>query len=190
MIIIIDAYNILKQIRPAKEIGEREREAFINRIGNYCRAKGHHAIIVFDGGFSERPVKERHTQSTVIYAGMGSNADTYIMQYLDDHKALDLLLVSSDRELMAYAQRLRITSMDSWTFYTLLNQTDEVDASMLQKQEALVKTMTETTDEVDQLLQLDRQMHTKSEDMPKLRTSSGKKKSKLERSLHKKIRKL
>src|SRR5690349_924443 len=109
MIIVLDAYNLLRAIPPYKKtISQKERAQFIAQLSAYARSKGHKVIIVFDGGPHEWPFKENMKFVQVVYSGMHESADEYIKEYIEIHKAKDLLLVSSDTELNRYAQNRNI----------------------------------------------------------------------------------
>src|SRR5579863_9041291 len=100
MIIVVDAYNLLRSVPPYKKtITDRERVAFIAQLSAYGRRKGHKIVIVFDGGPYEWPHKENGKTVQIVYSGIHESADDYIKEYVDAHKAKDLLLVSSDSEL-------------------------------------------------------------------------------------------
>lgn len=130
MIIVIDGYNVLKQWRPSTTITEKERHAFLVKLGRYGRKKRHKMVVVFDGGFYEWPSKEKKAGVTVIYSARES-ADEVIQQYLEDHKSKDILLVSSDHELNLFASHLHIVSIGSEEFIYLvidaLKQADDTE---------------------------------------------------------------
>lgn len=123
MIIIVDAYNLLRATPPYKKtITDKERKHFIANLSAYGRAKGHKIIIVFDGGPHEWPFKENFKIIQVVYSGIHESADDYIKEYIEAHKEKDLLLVSSDSELNRFAQHRNIPSIDSSTFAGLLRE--------------------------------------------------------------------
>lgn len=123
MIIIVDAYNLLRSVPPYKKTTtDQERAQFIAQLGAYGRRKGHKMVIVFDGGPHEWPFKESGKTVTVVYSGIHESADDYIKEYVEAHKAKDLLLVSSDSELNHWAARHNIPSIDSAGFHLLVAQ--------------------------------------------------------------------
>jgi len=123
MIIVVDAYNLLRATPPYKKtITDKERAQFIAQLSGYGRNKGHKIVIVFDGGPHEWPFKENMKIVQVVYSGMHETADDYIKEYIQAHKAKDLLLVSSDSELNRYAEHHTIPSIDSSTFSQLLHE--------------------------------------------------------------------
>ena len=51
MIIVVDAYNLLRSVPPYKKnISDKERAYFIAQLSAYGKRKGHKMVIVFDGG--------------------------------------------------------------------------------------------------------------------------------------------
>src|SRR6266404_6481136 len=120
MIIVVDAYNLLRSVPPYKKtVTDKERAQFIAKLSLYGRRKGHKIVIVFDGGPHEWPFKENMKTVVVVYSGIHESADDYIKEYIDAHHTKDLLLVSSDAELNRWAERLNIPSIDSATFFQL-----------------------------------------------------------------------
>src|SRR5260221_7699482 len=123
MIIVVDAYNLLRSVPPYKKtITDKERVQFIAHLSAYGRRKGHKVVIVFDGGPHEWPFKEQMKRVTVVYSGIHESADDYIKEYIEAHHMKDLLLVSSDAELNRWADRLNIPSIDSAIFCQLMHQ--------------------------------------------------------------------
>jgi len=196
MIIVIDAYNVLHSMPPySRVITDRERTHFIAVVGKYGRIKGHKMVIVFDGGPYEWPLKERINGVTVVHSGVHSNADEYIKGYLDAHQAQDVLLVSSDNELIASAASLKIPSIGSFSFYELMKKALQAGGAAETKKvgEKIVK-MQQEPSEIDELmLEGSKMVPTKSEDMARDIESELQKKSKLgkhERKLLEKLKKL
>jgi predicted RNA-binding protein with PIN domain len=196
MIIVVDAYNLLHSISTYKKtITDQERAKFINQLGVYGRRKGHKIVIVFDGGPYEWPYRERTKIVQVVYSGINESADDYIKEYIDGHKAQDLLLVSSDSELNFYAQQANIPSIDSATFFELLRM--ELSRKQLnsshQKNNQNVTIMHESNESIDALMmEASKKIPLKSEDFvsdKKLMDKTARPK-KHERELLKKLKKL
>lgn len=120
MVIIIDAYNILKQISSTVYIQEEQRQQFLKRVDIYGRRTGHSMICVFDGGETARPHHSKHGICTVIYAGTHVNADEVIKTLTDRYKQKEVIVVSSDGQICLYAQQRGIVSVDALAFYQLL----------------------------------------------------------------------
>jgi len=120
MILVIDGYNVLKQVFLKSMISERERIKFVNQLAKYSKKKGHEVKLVFDGGLLRWPTIEQVGRVSVIYVGAEEIADDYIKRYLADHKFLDILVVSSDQDICNFAKRLNIESIDAKEFYSIL----------------------------------------------------------------------
>jgi len=194
MILLIDAYNVLKQILPAEKIGQRERKEFIDSLGRYAKIRQHKVILVFDGGPYDRPTKERVSGIYVVYAGWSESADDYIKRYLKEHKSLDILLISSDRDLRNTARRCKIESVRSRDFYKTMQVALKEGASKKTKETEVIKTIAGYDEELDKIMREgSKVVHKKVEDFiahKKSRKSKAQKPSKKERKKIKKIKKL
>src|SRR3970282_2010442 len=102
MIIIIDGYNVIKQLYGEHYVDERQRNRFIHMLSSYGLRKKHKIVVVFDGGSHLWPSQEVVAKVKVIYSGAKETADEVIMNYIDNHLTKELLLVSSDNELGHY----------------------------------------------------------------------------------------
>lgn len=121
MLILIDAYNILKQrAGNAVEVTDRERSDFLHKIRGYCKHKGHEPLVVFDGGSYQRPTTLPHHGVTVIYAGHRSTADEVLKDLIELNQRRDVLVVSSDREVAEHASRHNTPSIDAINFYDIV----------------------------------------------------------------------
>lgn len=199
MIILVDAYNLLRATPPYKKtITEKERMQFIARLSGYGRNKGHKIVIVFDGGPHEWPFKENMKVVQIVYSGMHETADDYIKEYIEGHKAKDLLLVSSDSELNRYAQHRNIPSIDSATFSQLLyEEMKNSKSSSAKPQDTIVKIAqdkefsSDAQDMLDKLMtQASKTVSEKSEDFSQTRTMKKDQLTKEERILLQKLKKL
>ncbi len=194
MIIVIDAYNLLRALPPhSRKITDQERKKFLAQVGRYGRMKGHKMVVVFDGGPYEWPSKERVNGVHVVYSGVNETADDYIKEYLDAHKERDMLLVSSDNELNFRADQFNIPSIGSFHFYELMQESLQGKKTKTVVQDKAVKITETESEELDQLMeQASRVMPIKSEDL--VREVAGdvvkKKPSKEERKLLSKLKKL
>ncbi|MFC1842677.1 NYN domain-containing protein [Candidatus Dependentiae bacterium] len=196
MILLIDGYNVIKQAMLKSKITERERDKFIKQLSKYHEAKGHNIKLVFDGGPFDFPTKEKISGIYVIYVGAQESADDYIKRYLSEHKALDILLVSSDRDICRHASRLGIEQIDAKEFYAILQSALKKGISgKLEKQTVAVKTTDKENKELDALMQeASKVMQYKTEDFTgsadDARESKSHKLPKKERKKLKKIKKL
>lgn len=193
MIIVVDAYNVVKQIVNKKEITDSERTAFLNQMQNYARQRKHSMIIVFDGGPTQWPSQEAMGKLRVVYSGYQDNADTYIKDYLTNHRDRDLFLVSSDRELRDAADRLHIPWIDAMSFYKIVQERmrEQPARKKVGAPGPVVKTATTHEPELDELMQEATQyIEHKEEDGPPARQTSKEKVPKKKRMLMRKIDKL
>lgn len=202
VIIIIDAYNLLHAMPGYKKaMTDRERAHFIAQLSGYGRHKGHKMVIVFDGGPYDWPFRETMKAVQVVYSGIHESADDYIKEYIQAHKAKDVLLVSSDTELNRYAQHHKIPSIDSATFSRLLREdlTTKKSAGAPQKNEAVKLAQDNEFGAVAQemldklMMEASKRVTEKSEDFAELRDKGDMKKNKMskeERALLEKLKKL
>jgi predicted RNA-binding protein with PIN domain len=195
VIILIDAYNMLKQIIIRREIAQQERTRFLSLISRYSNKKKHHMVVVFDGGPYEWLHRERVHGVQVVYSGLHQTADDYIKHYIGDHKESDLLLVSDDRDLNLYAQRFSMPSISPRDFYILVQEALRTPVSdRLQTEQIATKISDESHADIDVLMQeASRTVPTKRGDTPDITHSGladGRKLSKEERKLLQKLKKL
>lgn len=194
MIIVIDGYNVLKQALHKTDISESAKDNFIDQLGKYGKKKGHVVLVVFDGGSTERPYRERVSGITVIHSGFGESADDWIKKYMHQHKGHDLLLVSTDRELGSAVRRLGVSCIDAMDFYGLLQQFHGDRIQVKFGKSEIVKTAEHELPELDALMhQASRVVHSKLDDMIEKkdsRSSAAHMPSKKEREMLKKLKKL
>jgi len=194
MIIVIDAYNLLRAVPPYKKtITDKERVQFIARLGAYGRKKGHKMVIVFDGGPYEWPQKESHKTVLIMYSGINLKADDCIKEYMDQHREQDVLLVSSDSELNRYAAQRSIASIDSVAFAQLVKQAfSDTDTLRLVHDDSVTKLAQGGNPDIDELMrQASKKVPVKSEDVvQKNHVSKKLQPAKEERRLLKKLGKL
>jgi predicted RNA-binding protein with PIN domain len=196
MIIVIDGYNVLKQLAFGKYITDQERATFIAQLGRYGKIKHHEIIVVFDGGPSEWLYKERINGVLIIYPGPVQTADDYIKTYLKRRHNHELLLVSNDGELNERAARLAIPSIDVMYFYQLVKEA-LIASNIPQKatDQSIIKLSQEENPDLDELMrQASKKVSTKREDIisGEVQSWNGNPRtlSKEERSLVKKLKKL
>lgn len=152
MIIVIDAYNVLKQIMPAAYVQEKERHAFIKMLMDYARIKKHTLVVVFDGGDTTYPTNDRIGQVTITYSGSEYTADDMIQHYLSEHPTRDVLLVTTDRVLNSYADGLGVPSLDAQDFYTFIKRAQEQKAIPRIASSAIIKTAHSQNPDLDALM--------------------------------------
>src|SRR5579871_5765303 len=111
MILVVDAYNVLKQVSSTTNITQKIRSRFIQDNAHYGKARNHSMVLVFDAGPTQWPHKESVHGVQVVYSGATMSADDYIKEYIQSHKGHELLLVSSDRALCLWALKYRVESL-------------------------------------------------------------------------------
>src|SRR3990167_10499893 len=121
MILMIDGYNLIKQVETTALISAELRASFIVRLAQYAQAKRLNLLLIFDGG-ERGQISELGIQ--VIYAGERETADDVIRKLLQQFRRRGLqdhvLLITSDRELQRQAQTAHATSLATLKFYELL----------------------------------------------------------------------
>lgn len=193
MIIVIDAYNMLRSVPPhGRKVTENERQQFLNQLATYAKKKKHKLVVVFDAGPYEWPHKERYRGIYTIYSGVNRSADDYIKEYLEKQKTGDLLLVSSDHDLILWAQQFDIPSIGAFHFYQLMKEAIKPGMQVGPEEDGELIKLGQAADEVDALMQeASEVVPIKSEDLVLGNRQSAKKKSsKKERALLKKLKKL
>lgn len=156
MILLIDGYNILKQMIGRAEVSETEKRAFIAQLRYYSQKKQHTIVLIFDGGSMGFPVQEIQQGVTLIQSGFKQSADDIIKIYLKKNSGKSgLLLVSSDRELRDAAKALRIESMPALEFFTLLQESTAkkpYQSSTHKQDTTLYKISEQSNPELDKLM--------------------------------------
>lgn len=194
MNIIIDAYNLLKQLTNGP-LGEHERRRFISSMQLYARKKQHLITIVFDGGSYQRPFLEDFDEITVVYSGYELTADDYIKQLLPTLHPNNALIVSADRAICTAADHYDIASINPPDFMRFVHRTintpihatirNKEKAQPLHNDHASIDELMEAASHViidkDQMIEHDEMQH---------RHSPQKNLSKTERKLETIIKKL
>ena len=191
MIVLIDAYNILKQRVPGIQISEFDRKQFIKKLSFYAEQRGLALIVLFDGGSCSRPTRESHDVLTIIYSGYHESADDIIKRLLVQYQHYELLLVSSDRALCQYAGEYQVPSIDSHDFYTQLLQCNKREKITSKKQPAHKRAGHLSDQELDLMMsEATICMLYKQEDDQEVVPLRNKKLSKQEKKLQRIVRKL
>jgi predicted RNA-binding protein with PIN domain len=194
MILLIDAYNVLKQIVASDQATAQEKTAFIATISQYARLKNVSIELVFDGGPYGLPDRVSVKNIVVSHSGAQESADDLIKSLINAYKGRDVLLVSTDRELGRYASLHGVEAIDSADFYRLVRRAlDAVEIPQKKGPKNLVKIIEESDPEVDSLMaefSVTIKKGLPEEPVVEKRSPSERKGSKQERRLEKKIRKL
>jgi hypothetical protein len=121
MLLIIDGYNLLHSGRTLVKLNsielQWERERLIQRLSLYRQARSSEILVVFDGwqgGWSTEK-KERRKGIELIFSKIGEKADEVIMRLIRE-KGSGAVVVTSDREIASYADRLSVPVISSEQF--------------------------------------------------------------------------
>ncbi len=152
MILLLDGYNILKQVLTTNSISQMERDAFVRLLGKYGEKKNHKVIIFFDGGPYEKPYDSRLKGVTVWYAGYYMTADDLIIQHAPLYKNKDAALVTGDRELINQTKPYFKTVFEPIFFYNQVKETLQPPISHL-PDTTLIKLSEESNPELDALME-------------------------------------
>lgn len=126
MHIIVDGYNLIRQSdtlrgyeRTSLKAG---RQALLRRLAAYRTLRGHRITVVFDGwvGGSPREERDRAGGVEVIYSRLGEKADEVIKRLVQAGSE-EIMVVTSDREIVNFAARRGKTSIASAAFASLLD---------------------------------------------------------------------
>lgn len=117
MVIIVDGYNVFKNVYKKTHITDKERLAGLHNLALYGKIKDHAIIVVFDGGLYSYPAKERHATIEVIYTGRALDADGYIRQYIERKKNQEIVVITSDNELAQSLKQSASVVIESEVFY-------------------------------------------------------------------------
>ena len=121
MHIVIDGYNLICCSRQFDDTcrGDLQagREALVDFLADYKRLKPYKITVVFDGGAAAvgLPRRDRLKGIDLRYSNPGELADTVIKRMAAREKE-KLLVVSSDNEIVRYAQSKGATAISSSEF--------------------------------------------------------------------------
>jgi len=127
MHLIIDGYNLLHVTLPlfqgASEDLQRGREQLIDQLSSYRRKRPCEITVVFDGWrggwVTER--KERNKGIDLIFSKLGETADEVIKRLVKE-RGSGAVVVTSDRDISRYAQRLSVAVIPSDQFRERIGQ--------------------------------------------------------------------
>ncbi|MBW2038666.1 MAG: NYN domain-containing protein [Deltaproteobacteria bacterium] len=118
--LLIDGYNLIRQSPYLSQFEavalERGREALLDRLAAYKKVRGHRITVVFDGWGSPHLASKDISQRgmKVIFTKRGETADEWIKRKLGELR--QAAVVTSDREIRSYAERLGVPSISSSDF--------------------------------------------------------------------------
>lgn len=102
MILLLDAYNIIRHLFVHKEAeADARRDWFMQRMARYFAAKQgpvKQVIVVFDGGLFGHRQRDIYRGVVRLYAGRGHSADDVLVEYAEKY-GNQAVVVTNDREL-------------------------------------------------------------------------------------------
>jgi predicted RNA-binding protein with PIN domain len=119
--LIIDGYNVIRQsesLSKQERVSlEEGRHALITRLVAYKRVKALPVTVVFDGadGYHLSTRTESHAGIRVMYSPVGKTAD-HVIANMAKRYGEKAMVITSDRELAARAERAGATVLDSPEF--------------------------------------------------------------------------
>jgi predicted RNA-binding protein with PIN domain len=125
--LIIDGYNLIRQSDTFRRLDARSleqgRQALLARLADYQKVRNHLITVVFDGwgGPNLESTIQKHDGITVIFTRKGEKADDWIKRRLE--KVQYGAVVTSDRDIRRYAERLGIADIPSRLFERTMEQT-------------------------------------------------------------------
>jgi len=163
----------------------------------YIHLRGNEVVLVFDAGPSFYPTIERHGAVEVVYAGQHQTADDFLKSWLVKKQDCDVLLVTSDREIRSWADTLHVASVSSQDFNRLfVDVMKHEQRQQVVLQQTMYKTKVHKVSDaaLDDLMELGSRdlvgSNIKTEYEGVFRVRDGKKVSKADRSIMKKINKI
>jgi predicted RNA-binding protein with PIN domain len=166
MHIIIDGYNLLKQVVSAGHITEKERSAFVNLLGRYKSKRGHKISIVFDAGPTDKILKEKQRGIEVIYSGEYCSADDVIVAYVKEHSTKEILVITADREIIGHVKKGNVEVADPQLFYQKVKAAfEKSEAALARDQVEIIKTTEHHNPDLDALMQEAAHMQVPLKDM-------------------------
>jgi predicted RNA-binding protein with PIN domain len=127
MHLIIDGYNLLHVNRSLINLNsvqlQWERERLIDRLSTYQKLKPRGITVVFDGwqeGWSTE-TREKKKGIEVIFSKLGEKADEVIKR-LAKEKGSGAIVITSDRDIARFAQKMDIAVIPSEEFQEKLEE--------------------------------------------------------------------
>ena len=122
---LIDGYNLLHVGRSPKSLAdlERERNRLIELLSSYRRRRRCEITAVFDGwqGGWVIEQKERSKGIDLIFSKRGEKADEVIKRFVAG-KGAGVIVVTSDREVSKFAERMAVPVIASEQFLARIEQ--------------------------------------------------------------------
>jgi predicted RNA-binding protein with PIN domain len=127
MHLIIDGYNLLHVDRSLTNLNsiqlQWEREHLIDRLSAYRKLKPREVTVVFDGwqvGWNTE-TREKRKGIEIIFSKLGEKADEVIKRLVKE-KGSGAVVITSDRDVARFAQRMDLAVIPSEQFQEKLEE--------------------------------------------------------------------
>jgi predicted RNA-binding protein with PIN domain len=119
MPILIDGYNLLRAIQKRESMASLDEAGLIRILTDYLRRTRDRGQIIFDGiGPPDKSALGGFRNIEVFFSGQQTDADAVIEEKIEDNTApRSLVVVSSDRRLVAAAKRRKALSLGADLFW-------------------------------------------------------------------------
>lgn len=127
MLLLIDGYNLLHSGRTLVGLNsielQWERDRLIEKLSLYRQARPAEIIVVFDGwqGGWNTEKKEKQKGIELIFSRIGEKADEVIKRLVRE-KGSGAVVVTSDREILRYAEKFSVPVIPSDPFRERMEQ--------------------------------------------------------------------
>jgi predicted RNA-binding protein with PIN domain len=128
MHLIIDGYNLLHADRTLVSLNpiqlQRERERLTDQLSAYRSLRQMEITVVFDGwqgGWSTEK-RERKKGIELVFSKLGEKADEVIKRLVRE-KGTGVTVISSDREVSRYAEKMAVAAVSSDQFKEKMENT-------------------------------------------------------------------
>jgi predicted RNA-binding protein with PIN domain len=145
MHLIIDGYNLLHANRSLIHLNpvqlQWERERLLDQLSAYQKLKPCRITVVFDGWQGGWATEERENKKgiEVIYSKLGEKADEVIKRLVKE-KGGAAILITSDREVAKFAERMTVSVIASDRFMERMEvSADKVEVDLEEDEEAGMK---------------------------------------------------
>ncbi|HJX60803.1 MAG TPA: NYN domain-containing protein [Thermodesulfobacteriota bacterium] len=140
MHLIIDGYNLLHADRTLVSLNpiqlQRERDRLVDQLSAYRSLRQMEITVVFDGwqgGWSTEK-RERKKEIELVFSKLGEKADEVIKRLVKE-KGAGATVVTSDREISRYAEKMAVAVIPSDQFKEKMENTLMKGQKDLQDQE-------------------------------------------------------
>lgn len=132
--LVIDGYNLIRQIpalaRHESISLEKGRTHLIHLLAAYRKFKRHKISLVFDGALNLSEFAAGYSEAgiTIYFSPQGKTADQVIMDIIN-RDPQQVMVVSSDRELIRFAESKRCDWVSALEFYDKIRLAQMMDGN-------------------------------------------------------------